>query len=89
MQTLALLGYAKNLAKQLNKDWEQIIEDMQHSDYNHLLDVFDREFGSVVTLINRPGEDMARIKDQQEQSNVGEPTRSGNFHTPARGSRDN
>ena len=52
----AVLGVAKGLAKQLDKDWEKINDDMTSSDYNHLIDVFDREFGDVVTLINRPDE---------------------------------
>ncbi len=73
----AVLGVAKNLAKQLDKDWKQIQDDMTHSDYDHLLDVFEREFGSVVSLLNRPGEDMARIKNQG-QSDIREPGGDGN-----------
>jgi hypothetical protein len=80
----ALLGYAKGLARQLDKDWKKIQEDMTYSDYDHLVDVFEREFGSVVTLINRPGEDMARMKDR-EQSDRREPVESGNVRTPPRG----
>ena len=45
-----LLGYAHNLAKQLKKDDEAIREDMTSDDYEHLLEVFDREFGDYVTL---------------------------------------
>ena len=45
-----LLGYAYNLAKQLKKDDEAIREDMTSDDYEHLLEVFDREFGDYVTL---------------------------------------
>ena len=50
----AVLGVAKNLAKQLDKDWKQIQDEMSSGDYDNLLDVFEREFGSVVTLLNRP-----------------------------------
>ena len=50
----AVLGTAKNLAKQLDKDWKQIQDEMTSGDYDNLLDVFEREFGSVVTLLNRP-----------------------------------
>ena len=57
---------------------------MKHSDYDHLLDVFDREFGSIVTLINRPGEDMAQMRDCT-QSDRREPIESGTAHTPRRG----
>ena len=45
-----LMGYASNLSKQLNKDFKSIREDMESSDYEHLLEVFDREFGNFVTL---------------------------------------
>jgi hypothetical protein len=45
-----LIGYASNLAKQLKKDEKAIKEDMQSGDYEHLVEVFDREFGDYVTL---------------------------------------
>ena len=45
-----LIGYATNLAKQLNKDHKSIIEEIRKSDYENLIKVFDREFGHVVTL---------------------------------------
>ena len=45
-----LMGYASNLAKQLKKDEDAIREDMQSGDYEHLVEVFDREFGDYVTL---------------------------------------
>ena len=45
-----LLGYASNLAKQLKKDYNTIREDMTSGDYEHLVEVFDREFGNYVTL---------------------------------------
>ena len=45
-----LLGTAKNLSKQLDKNWEVISNDMKSGDYEHLLKVFEREFGEYVTL---------------------------------------
>ena len=45
-----LIGYASNLAKQLKKDEKSIKKDMQSGDYEHLVEVFDREFGDYVTL---------------------------------------
>ena len=45
-----LLGYAANLSKQLKKDEKAIRKDMTSGDYEHLLTVFDREFGNYVTL---------------------------------------
>ena len=45
-----LIGYATNLAKQLNKDHKSITEEMRKSNFENLIKVFDREFGHVVTL---------------------------------------
>lgn len=45
-----LIGYTSNLAKQLKKDEKAIKEDMRSGDYEHLVEVFDREFGDYVTL---------------------------------------
>lgn len=48
-----ILGLASNYAKQLDKDSEAILEEMRSDDYENLLDVFEREFGDVITLIGR------------------------------------
>jgi hypothetical protein len=45
-----LLGYAKRFANQLGLDSEAIIKDMTSGDYEHLVEVFDKHFGNVVTL---------------------------------------
>ena len=45
-----LMGTAVNLAKQLGKDGKAIREEMMAGDYEHLLSVFDREFGDYVIL---------------------------------------
>jgi len=45
-----LLGTVDKLAKKLGKDGEAIIKEMETGDYEHLLKVFDREFGKYVTL---------------------------------------
>ena len=45
-----LLGTAKNLAKQLELNGLEIMEDMQSGDYENLLEVFDKHFGNIVTL---------------------------------------
>ena len=45
-----LMGTAVNLAKQLGKDGKAIREEMMAGDYEHLLSVFDREFGHFVIL---------------------------------------
>jgi len=52
-----LMGHAKNLAKELDKDSKAILDDMKSSDYDHLLAVFEEHFGMVVTLLNKPGEE--------------------------------
>ena len=45
-----LMGMAKNFARQLGKDGKAITEEMMAGDYEHLLSVFDREFGDYVIL---------------------------------------
>lgn len=45
-----LLGMAKKLAKQLGKNAGFITNEMKIGNYDNLVKVFDREFGSVVTL---------------------------------------
>ena len=51
-----LLGYALRLSKQLELDPKPIVDDMTSSDYNHLLNVFEKHFGLFVKLLNRDGE---------------------------------
>lgn len=50
-----LLGTAKNLTRQLAVQsdtwvWEDIKKEMQAGDYEHLVQTFDKFFGSFVTL---------------------------------------
>lgn len=45
-----LLGTAKKLAKQLGLNGKEIMEEMKSSDYENLLQVFDKYFGDFVTL---------------------------------------
>ena len=45
-----LMGYARNFAKQLGIESKPIIDDMMSGDYEHLVSVFDKHFGSFVTL---------------------------------------
>jgi len=47
----ALLGYAKTFAKQLDLDYKAIRNDMTSGDYNHLLEVFEKNFGDFVELV--------------------------------------
>lgn len=46
----ALMGYAKNFAKQLDLDFNQIRKEMTSGDYENLLEVFDNYFGTFVIL---------------------------------------
>ena len=48
---LALMGHAKRFANQLGKDGKAITARMMEGDYEHLLNVFDEEFGHVVDLV--------------------------------------
>ena len=45
-----LLGYAKNLAKQLHLNGKKIQSEMMAGDYENLIKVFDKHFGEFVTL---------------------------------------
>jgi len=45
-----LMAYATDFAKQLDVDPKPIIEEMKSGDYENLVSVFDRHFGSFVTL---------------------------------------
>lgn len=51
-----LLGYAKRLAHQIGIDPEPILIDMTSSDYEHLIQVFDKNFGQVIDLVRPPEE---------------------------------
>ena len=46
----ALMGYANKFAKQLNLDFNKIQTEMTSGDYENLLEVFEENFGSFVTL---------------------------------------
>jgi hypothetical protein len=45
-----LIGTARNLAKQLGLDSASIQKEMMSGDYENAVNVFDRHFGSFVTL---------------------------------------
>lgn len=49
----ALMGFASNFGKQLGWDKtkiQELMNEMTDGDYEHLVQVFDREFGSFVIL---------------------------------------
>jgi hypothetical protein len=46
----ALMGYAKRFGKQMGLNTDEIIEEMMMGDYENLVQVFDKHFGSVVIL---------------------------------------
>ena len=46
----ALMAHATNFAKQLGIDPKPIIADMKSGDYENLVSVFDKNFGSFVIL---------------------------------------
>jgi len=45
-----LMGVAQKLSKQLGLDSKSIIDEMMSGDYENLINVFDSNFGSIVTL---------------------------------------
>ena len=46
----ALMGIAKKLSKKLGKDWVKIQKKMMKGDYTNLVNTFEEEFGSAVTI---------------------------------------
>jgi hypothetical protein len=46
----ALLGFAKNFANQLGLEFSKISDEMTSGDYENLIEVFDKYFGSFVIL---------------------------------------
>lgn len=47
----AVMGYARQYARELGRDPAPIIEEMMSGDYENLINVFDREFGEYVDLL--------------------------------------
>lgn len=47
----ALLGYARNYARQLDFDADQILDEMRSGTYQDLLNTFDKYFGEYVDLV--------------------------------------
>lgn len=47
----AMMAAAQRMAKQLGRDSEAILEDMQSGDYEHLVEVFEREFGEFFEIV--------------------------------------
>ena len=45
-----LMGYARRFARDLGLDGNKIISEMQSSDYENAVEVFDNYFGSFVIL---------------------------------------
>ena len=45
-----ILGVAQNLCKQVGIDSKPILDEMMSGDYENLIEVFDKKFGSVVTM---------------------------------------
>ena len=46
-----LMGYARRFARDLGLDGNEIISEMQSSDYENAVEVFDNYFGSFVILL--------------------------------------
>lgn len=45
-----LCGHARKWAKQLGKDADAIVADMKSGNYEHLVEVLEREFGDYITI---------------------------------------
>lgn len=46
-----LMGYAKKWAVQLGREPAPILADMKSGNYEHLVDVMEKEFGSFATFL--------------------------------------
>ena len=46
-----LLGTARKWGNQMGLDTEELLEEMQSDDYENLIKVFDKNFGSICDLI--------------------------------------
>lgn len=46
-----LMGIAQSAAKQLGMDADAILDEMKASDYDHLVQTFDKHFGHLYDLI--------------------------------------
>ena len=49
-----LMGLARRICKDMGADPGPVIADMTNSDYEHLIDTFDRYFGEYVDLYRSP-----------------------------------
>jgi len=50
----AIIGFVHNELLSAGKTKEEVdavVDDMQSSDYQHLLEVFDKHFGTVITIV--------------------------------------
>ena len=45
-----ILGLAKKLCKEFGIDPKPLLDEMMSSDYENLIKVFDKNFGSIVTM---------------------------------------
>ncbi len=61
----ALMGHAKNFAKQMGLDGDEIVYEMQQGDYEDLVDVFKRYFDGVVEVVETDN-DMFDEFDQDD-----------------------
>jgi len=45
-----LLGMASKLCSQIGYDWKEVEKEMKAGNYEHLIQTFDKYFGTVVTM---------------------------------------
>ena len=65
-----LLGTANNLAKQLDLNVVEIINEMKSGDYENLINVFDKNFGMFVTLYRQYLQKNKKMEDLIQYMNV-------------------
>jgi len=68
---LAIMGMVQGWCRQLGRDSKPILDEMQAGDYDHLVDVARREFGSVAVFEHEDEDDesdwdLADDEDEDE-----------------------
>ena len=62
-----LLGQASQWAGQLGLDTHAILSEMKSGDYDNLIAVFEKNFGNVATLINKPSDYIEGEEDWEDE----------------------
>ena len=65
-----LMGYAKSVCRKLGIDFKPILNEMRESDYTHLLEVFEREFGDYFILYTDSADSIKKEIVERQVNNL-------------------